>query len=82
MNPPINSPKNKYMSKITFSKPLKEIGSCCTAMGMSFEDAKNNALFFTEQATSNRASSMVVVYENKNQYPLFDWVETDRFYIN
>lgn len=76
------SPKNKFMASITYSKALVEIGSVSTALGMTIEDVKYNSLFYTDQATRNKASSLVVVYENKKEYPFFDWVEVDRFTVN
>jgi len=77
-----NSPKNIFRASISYSKALPEIGSVSTALGMTFEDVKHNSLFYTDQATRNDVTSLVVIYENKKQYPDFDWVEVERFSVN
>jgi len=77
-----NSPKNKFRASISYSKSLHEIGSVSTALGVTLEDVRHNSLFYTNQATRNNASSLVVIYENKKQYPDFDWVEFERFSVN
>ena len=77
-----NSPKNIFRASITYSKALSEIGSISTTLGMTIDDVKHNSLFYTNQATKNNASSLVVIYENKKKYPDFDWVEVERFSVN
>jgi len=82
MKPSKNSPKNIFRASISYSKALPEIGSVSTALAMSLEEVKHNSLFYTDQAAKNNASSLVVVYENKKQYPDFNWVEVERFSVN
>jgi hypothetical protein len=77
-----NSPKNIFRASISYSKALPEIGSVSTALGMTLEEVKHNSLFYTDQATRNEVTSTVVIYENKKQYPDFDWVEVERFSVN
>ena len=77
-----NSPKNIFRASISYSKALPEIGSVSTALAMTLEDVKHNSLFYTDQATRNDLTSTVVIYENKKQYPDFEWVEVERFSVN
>lgn len=77
-----NSPKNIFRASITYSKALPEIGSVSTALAMTLEEVKHNCLFYTNQATRNDVTSSVVIYENKKQYPDFDWQEVERFSVN
>lgn len=77
-----NSSKNIFRASISYSKALPEIGSVSTALAMTLEDVKRNSLFYTDQATKNNVTSLVVIYENKKQYPDFDWVEIERFSVN
>jgi len=77
-----NSPKNIFRASISYSKALPEIGSVSTALAMTLEDVKYNSLFYTDQATRNDVTSNVIIYENKKQYPDFDWVEVERFSVN
>ncbi len=74
--------KNIFRASISYSKALPEIGSVSTALAMTLEDVKHNSLFYTVQATRNDVTSTVVIYENKKQYPDFDWVEVERFSVN
>jgi len=82
MKPSKNSPKNIFRASISYSKALPEIGSVSTALAMTLEDVKRNSLFCTDQATKNNVTSLVVIYENKRQYPDFDWIEVERFSVN
>lgn len=77
-----NSPKNIFKASISYSKALPEIGSVSTVLAMTFEDVKHNSLFYTDQATRKNVASTVVIYENKKQYPDFDWVVVERFSVN
>ena len=77
--PSLHSPKIKFRASISYSKALSEIGSSSTAMGMTLEDVKTNASFYTEQSKRNNATSKVVVSENKKDYPSFDWQEVLKY---
>jgi hypothetical protein len=81
MKPTLNSPKNKYRASLTFSKALPELGSIKTVHGMTVGCIKSNYSYLIEQAIKAKASVLVVIYENKQLYPLFDWVEVDSYTI-
>lgn len=80
-NPTPKSPKNKFVAQITYKDALSQIGSASSIGGMTLEDVKHNAKFYTEQATRNGTSSTVVIKENKKTYPDFDWVDVEKFEI-
>lgn len=82
MKPSKNSPKNIFRASISYSKALPEIGSVSTELAMTLEEVKHKSLFCTDQATRNDVTSTVVIYENKKQYPDFDWLEVERFSVN
>lgn len=64
----IHSPRNKFRAEIHFSKPLKGIGSVVSITADSIEQL--NCYI----KTMNYKKCHVVIYENKLQYPSFNWV--------
>ena len=77
-----NSPKNKFRASINYEQPLSEIGSSSTAKGMTLDEVKHNALFYTEQAKRNGVNSKVEIFENKKEYPEFDWQFIERYWAD
>ena len=73
-----NSPKNIFRASISYSKPLVGIGSTSTSLAMTLEDVKHNSLFYTDQATKNNFTSLVVIYENKKQLEIWS-SDIDKF---
>lgn len=78
-NPTAKSPKNTFVAEINYSKPLSEIGSASRTGAMTLEDVKHGAIFYTDQAKRNGATSTVTIKENKKVYPEFEWVEIERY---
>lgn len=78
----LHSPKNKFRAEIHYSKPLAEIGSVSSALGMTLDQVKHRTKFYTEQASRNGASSAVVIFENLKAYPNFDWKEVERYEVS
>ena len=66
------SPKSKFIAQITFSVAIEEIGSQVTVGGMTIEEAKQAAKFYTSQ---DKGVSHIQIKENKKTYPEFEWVD-------
>ena len=73
------SPKNKFRASITYSKALTEIGSSSSATANSVDDLKAYIQHYIDQAHNNSAKCTIVISENKSEYPLFNWVEIEKY---
>lgn len=73
------SPKNKYRASITYSKALTEIGSASSATANEIDDLKSYIQFYIDQAHRNNAKCTIVISENLNEYPLFNWKEIEKY---
>ena len=73
------SPKNKYRASVTYSKPLKGIGSVSSATANEIDILKSHIQFYIDQAKKNKATCFIQIYENLKQYPKFDWKEIERY---
>jgi hypothetical protein len=69
-----NSPKNKLRATITFDKSIKGIGSVISVGAMTLTELKSRAKFYTNQGIKNNINSFVQIFENKENYPKFNWV--------
>lgn len=72
----IHSPKNKFRVELSFSTPQGEIGSVVGYTANSVEDCKALAI---QQAGSGEC--LVTIYENKKEYPSFDWQKIESYKI-
>lgn len=72
--PTSKSPKNRFFADIHYSKALSNIGSQSMTGAMTIEDAKHQAVFYTDQAKRLGIDSTVSIRENLKQYPYFEWV--------
>jgi len=77
-----NSPKNKFRASINYEQPLAGVGSASTAKGMTLEEVKHNVLFYTDQAKKNGVNSKVEIFENKKDYPNFDWQLVESYWAD
>ena len=75
------SPKNKYRASITYSKPLKGIGSASSATANEVVDLKSHIQYHIDQAHKNKATCFITIYENLKQFPKFDWKEIEKYEV-
>lgn len=75
----MRSPKNKFFAHINTEKPLSGIGQSFSVGGMTLEEAKHNATFYTKQAEDAKVGWYVKVTENKATYPNFDWQDVELY---
>jgi len=73
------SPKNKYMLRINYSKVLNGIGSGTILTGNDISELKSLAKHYIDQAHRNGATCNIILSENKQTYPSFDWHELERY---
>lgn len=73
------SPKNKYRASITYNKALKGIGSVSSASANNMDDLKAYIQCYLDQARKSKVKCFIVISENKKEYPLFNWVEIERY---
>ena len=73
----MRSPKAKFSTAIYFEKSIKGIGQQVTFTADTVKQLKADAL---RQAGEPRAD--VIIRENKKVYPLFEWVEIERYTLN
>ena len=74
-----SSPKNKYRASVSYSKPLKGIGSVSSATANEIDELKSHIRFYIEQAHKNKATCFITISENLKQYPEFEWQEIERY---
>jgi hypothetical protein len=80
--PSMKSPKNKFRASIHYDKPLEGLSSVSSAMAMTLEDVKQRCLFYTDQAKKSKVHCQVEIFENKADYPNFDWQFVERFWTD
>ena len=73
------SPNNKYRASITYSKALTEIGSVSSATANEIEDLKAYIQNYIDQAHRNKATCLITISENLNEYPSFNWKEIEKY---
>jgi hypothetical protein len=73
------SPKNKIRAAITYSKPLKGIGSASSATANDVSVLKGHIQFHIDQAHRNNTTCLITISENLKQYPDFDWKEIEKY---
>jgi len=75
------SPKNKFRATITYDRALKEIGGASSTGAMTVSELKDRVSFYTDQAKRNRVGSHVQIFENKKEYPDFNWVKKESYRV-
>lgn len=82
-----NSPKNRYRASLVFSEAL-DFGNTISFTAMSLDDLhwRVAAEINRHRETGHReltaeVTAEVTVYENKDTYPKFDWVEIEKYTI-
>ena len=73
------SPKNKYRASVSYSKPIKEIGSVTSATANEIDELKSYIQFYIDQAKKNKATCFITISENLKQFPEFDWKEIEKY---
>lgn len=74
------SPKNKFRIQFNYAKPIKEIGSVVSYTTNTIEDIVRSTQF-VDRAKRAKDGAIATVYENKAQYPEFDWVVVDEIFV-
>lgn len=77
------SPKNRYRASLFFSEAL-DFGNTISFTAMSLDDLhwRVAAEINRHRETGHRElTAEVTVYENKDTYPKFDWVEIEKYTI-
>lgn len=77
----MNSPKNKFRYQLTYGKPLKGIGSKISFTSNELDENHNVIKHHANQAKRNNTTLDVVILENKDFYPDFDWQKVKSFEI-
>lgn len=67
----LHSPKNKFSVDIHFNKPVKGLGSCINYTSGSIEGC--------EALASIYKNCSVLIRENKQVYPQFEWVTVKEY---
>lgn len=74
------SPKNRFSASITTSKPLGRLGNSFSLSAMTIDELKYQInVRYVSQAKRIGASTFVSIKENLKKYPLFDWVEVEKY---
>lgn len=71
------SPKNKFSVQVCFDTPLKGVGSTITMTANTMSDIE-----YLAQLNAQGHPAHVTVKENKNEYPIFDWVVVSEYNLN
>ena len=74
------SPKNKFRIQFNYSKSIPEIGSVSSYTTNSLEGLEKSP-HFIDRAKRAKGGAIATIFENKVQYPGFDWQEVGRIEI-
>lgn len=74
------SPKNRFRIQFNYAQPAPEIGSVSSYTTNSIEDIERSPQF-VDRAKRAKDGAIATVYENKAQYPEFDWVVVDKIFV-
>lgn len=69
----LHSPKNKFRGEFHFNEAQEGIGSVVSYSANTVEELKSFFSIYT--------GGTVSIFENKAQYPSFDWEEVDRYIV-
>lgn len=67
-----HSPKNKFRCEIAYNKSLKDVGSVESFGAMTLEEIESG-IKYREHNIKSGKGARVVIRENKEEYPYFDW---------
>lgn len=73
---PRNSPKNKYRAQITYSRPLKGVGSVISVTADDLETLDSRIAYYTRNLRKNETCN-ITRWVNADEYPAFDWRRID-----
>lgn len=63
------------MAVITFAGKIKDTKDKNIVRGMTLKSLKVNCRYFLSLADRNCLTSFITIFENKKEYPKFEWVE-------
>lgn len=72
----MRSPKHKFRAELSFPKPLEGVGSVVSYTGDDLELLK---ALVDDEVKRYRSSAYIVIRENKEKYPKFDWQIIERY---
>ena len=71
----LRSPKNKFRYELTYGKSISGIGSDTSFTSNDLSNELPLIKHHTQQAKRNNTFLNVEVFENKFNYPYFNWVK-------
>lgn len=80
MNYSAQSPKNRFRIQFNYAQSVPEIGSVSSYTTNSLEGLDKSPQF-VDRAKRVKGGAIATIFENKAQYPEFDWQEVGRIEI-
>jgi len=78
----MRNPKAKFRVEIYFGKPIKGIGSTTSFNTDKYDENSPIMDHYKGTAKSSNTTLQVIVLENKDVYPKFNWEKVNSYFVN